>query len=210
MKNLLPSSLHRVLGPVAAAVASFAASPLAHAVADIDPHSLHGSADTSAAGVAHPAVPGKSTIREDTFEVAATPERVFPLLCPVREYDWLPGWQCDVLSTASGVAELECTFRTVRKDSGTMTWVVTRYEPPHVIEFTCFNPGTEHVMRLTIQLEPTSDGGTRLLWRRRWISTGPAGDVVIDTFQERAHVDMMRNLQRLLSEYLRTGEMAKD
>jgi hypothetical protein len=23
----------------------------------------------------------------------ATPDKVFPLLCPVREADWLPGWQ---------------------------------------------------------------------------------------------------------------------
>ena len=50
--------------------------------------------------------------RTDHFDVPATPDRVFPLLCPVREYEWIPGWECDVLHSVSGVAEEDCVFRT--------------------------------------------------------------------------------------------------
>ena len=39
------------------------------------------------------------------FTVPATPERVFPLLCPVLEYRWIPTWQCELLHSDSGVAE---------------------------------------------------------------------------------------------------------
>jgi hypothetical protein len=42
--------------------------------------------------------------KEFVFEVAAPPDRVFPLLCPVRERDWLEGWEADMVYSASGVA----------------------------------------------------------------------------------------------------------
>jgi hypothetical protein len=77
--------------------------------------------------------------RRTSFDVAAAPERVFPLLCPVREYDWIEEWTCKVLHSESGVAELDCVFRTLF-DGEPMTWVVSRYEPPIRIEFTCFVP----------------------------------------------------------------------
>ncbi|HPK48429.1 MAG TPA: alpha/beta fold hydrolase [Opitutaceae bacterium] len=160
--------------------------------------------------ITHPAANARSTVREDEFTVAAAPERVFPLLCPVLEYDWLPGWECDVLNTASGVAEDECIFRTVRKDSGTMTWVVTRYEPPHLIEFTCFNTTTEHVMRMSIRLDATTDGGTRLHWRRRWIATGPAGGDLVEHFDHKSQSEIIHAIERFIVHHLHTGEKVRD
>lgn len=162
---------------------------------------------TDASGTQNPDKPrgpviARSITREDAFCVAAKPEKVFPLLCPVLEYDWIPGWSCELLNSSSGVAELECVFRTERTDSGSQLWVVSRYEPPSCIEFTCFNSGTQHVMRLGIRLEPTPEGGTRLVWRRRWIATGPLGDKTIDEFRDDAHRDMMHNLERLMKRYL--------
>jgi len=42
----------------------------------------------------------------------ASPEKVFPLLCPVREADWIPGWRYTLIYSDSGVAELGCIFTT--------------------------------------------------------------------------------------------------
>jgi hypothetical protein len=36
---------------------------------------------------------GKRITHEYTQNNVAPPEKVFPLLCPVREADWVPGWQ---------------------------------------------------------------------------------------------------------------------
>ena len=94
------------------------------------------------------------------FTVPAAPERVFPLLCPVLEYRWIPTWRCELLHSESGVAEQDCVFRTDFPGAGPMTWVVTRYQPAKHIEFCCFV--AEHfVMRLKLTLVPES-GGTRL------------------------------------------------
>ena len=46
----------------------------------------------------------------------APPEKVFPLLCPVREEEWVPGWQGRVIYSQSGVAESSCVFATPNED----------------------------------------------------------------------------------------------
>ena len=71
------------------------------------------------------------------FTVPAPPDRVFPLLCPVLEYRWIPTWRCDLLHSDSGVAEEDCVFRTDFPGAGPMTWVVNCYQPPKRIEFCC-------------------------------------------------------------------------
>jgi hypothetical protein len=40
----------------------------------------------------------------------ALPGEVFPLLCPILEYDWLNGWNCTMIFSESGVAEDNCIF----------------------------------------------------------------------------------------------------
>ncbi len=35
----------------------------------------------------------------------APPEQVFPLLCPVREADWVPDWRYRMIYSRTGVAE---------------------------------------------------------------------------------------------------------
>ncbi len=60
--------------------------------------------------------------------LVAAPSAVFPLLCPVREADWIDGWDPDVVWSESGVAEPDCIFLTgVGADDA--IWYVTRHEP---------------------------------------------------------------------------------
>ena len=56
----------------------------------------------------------KPTRATRTFvqKLVAPPERVFPLLCPVREADWLDGWDPLAVYTDSGIAEPGCVFIT--------------------------------------------------------------------------------------------------
>ncbi len=140
------------------------------------------------------------------FTVPATPERVFPLLCPVLEYRWIPHWRCELLHSASGVAEEDCVFRTDFPDAGPMVWVVSRYEPPARIEFTCF-VADSHVQRLKIALAPAADGATRLDWATRWLAVTPRGEAWIAARSPTDDAKKVDNLRRLLSHYLTTGRM---
>jgi hypothetical protein len=105
--------------------------------------------------------------------VSAEPEVVFPLLCPVREYEWLDGWECEMVYTQSGVADRGCIFKRCFGDVPE-TWHVNVYEPPQRIEYLVFAPDTL-ITRLTIELTGTGRGRTQLRWRRLFTSFSPAG-----------------------------------
>ena len=44
--------------------------------------------------------------------LSASPGKVFPLLCPVREAEWADGWLPELVISSSGVAERDCVFIT--------------------------------------------------------------------------------------------------
>lgn len=54
--------------------------------------------------------------RRVTYEFTPTndapPDRVFPLLCPVREAEWVPDWKYQLIYSQSGFAEEGCVFTT--------------------------------------------------------------------------------------------------
>lgn len=101
----------------------------------------------------------RRAVRTHDHLAPAAPERVFPLLCPIREYEWIPGWSCDLLFSRSGVAERDCVFSTNFPQEGPETWLATRHEPPRLVEFVRMGP--ERVMRYVLALAP-ENGSTRL------------------------------------------------
>jgi hypothetical protein len=78
-------------------------------------------------------------VRTFVQTIHATPDRVFPLLCPEREKEWLPGWDARMLYSASGVAERGAVFQT-RNDAGRTLWIVTEYDPPRRVAFARWQP----------------------------------------------------------------------
>jgi hypothetical protein len=84
--------------------------------------------------------PGESgrIVRSYTQRIEARAETVFPLLCPVREGEWLEGWndQVEMVHSDSGVAEEGCVFRTRVPGRPETIWTVTRHDPvERVVEF---------------------------------------------------------------------------
>ena len=77
--------------------------------------------------------------RRYTQRLQARRRTVFPLLCPVREYEWIGPWRCDLLYSQSGVAELDCVFTTESAGQPSYdVWVVTRSEPNRLVCYFCF------------------------------------------------------------------------
>jgi len=54
----------------------------------------------------------KRTVKKHTILLHGKPEVLFPLLCPVREYEWIEPWKCDMIYSDSGFAEQDCIFQT--------------------------------------------------------------------------------------------------
>ena len=147
---------------------------------------------------------GKRITREFETELPAKPEDVFPLLCPVKEYDWIPEWRCEMLYSESGVAELGCVFTTDFGDSyGLETWVVSNYEPAIRI---CFvRTGRMRTTRYEILLKSHGDGSI-IIWRQEITGMNRQGDKLIEGYTEDAFRAIMEPLNSLLKHFLQTGE----
>ena len=107
-----------------------------------------------------------------------------PLLCPVREADWLPGWKYRLIYSDSGVAELGCVFTTPNppgsaapdRASAETTWIVTDYDPAAFrIAYLWINPGRV-ITELVIQLTRSGVEETRSHIRYRYTGLSPEGN----------------------------------
>lgn len=97
-------------------------------------------------------------VRTFVQDIAAPPEAVFPLLCPEREKEWLPGWDARMIHSASGVAERGAVFETAHA-AGRTLWLVAEYDPPRRIAFARWQPDGL-VVHIEIVLARQHTGGT--------------------------------------------------
>jgi hypothetical protein len=140
--------------------------------------------------------------------LSSTPAAVFPLLCPAREYDWIGTWNCRMVYSASGHAEQDCIFKTdFPSDGPEDTWVVSRYEPPLLIEFVRVNP--LRAIRYTICLRETAAGETEADWRQVVTGLNEEGDGLVRSLDEPAFGRRMEELEKMLNHYLTTGQMRR-
>ena len=153
-----------------------------------------------------------SEMKEETLVVSAdmhvpfAAEDIWPLLCPVREYDWIEAWKCDVVHSASGVNELGCVFRTdFPTEVGQETWVTSRYEPASRLEFVRMNEARAIRFEITLISGGT---GTKLTWTQHVTPLNRAGEEYVKGKPE-AFAAQMAALKTLLVHYLETGKMLK-
>ena len=153
-------------------------------------------------------------VHEYTQTNPASPDRVFPLLCPVREADWLPGWQYRLIYSDSGVAELGCVFTTSNPPASVShnsvatetTWIVAEYDPSAFrIAFVWFDPGSI-ITEIRIQLTPDERGATRTHIRYRYTGLSPEGNRELEHCDQKWFEAKMQNWETTMNHYLRTGK----
>ena len=139
--------------------------------------------------------------------VQASPEEVFPLLCPVREFDWIPHWDCRLIYTESGVAERGCIFQTSKPGEGLDTWVVSHFEPAQRISFVRVD--ARRTLQYDIFLERVSgpDGEyTKLEWIQEITALNDEGDRFVSELNESDFVVMIEKVEVMIEHFLRHGE----
>lgn len=138
----------------------------------------------------------------------APPDRVFPLLCPVREYDWIDGWTCDIVYAETGIAELGGIFTTRSREAGEEVWTINRYEPPHAIEFVRV-AAQLRVVTMALVLEPEGTDGTLVHARRTYTALSGAGALEVERMTPETQEAWGHDLARMANHYLATGEMLR-
>lgn len=150
----------------------------------------------------------KRTIQSVDLHISARAASVFPLLCPVREFDWIESWDCDLVYSDSGVAENNCVFQTDRPGEGKRTWVVSRYEPDRFIEFVIFQQDSV-IIKLDIALSENEDGTTGMNIRHTMTGLSHNGNRLIDNLPPDYIRKRWEFLARALNHYLKTGTMLR-
>jgi hypothetical protein len=143
---------------------------------------------------------------EHTFtqHLEATPDRVFGLLCPVREADWVQGWAPLLVVSESGIAERDCTFVTASLPSNSV-WYIIRHEPEKLfVEMVKLSPGVT-ACRLTIQVRAASAGTSTAEVTYMHTSLGPEGDAFVEAFTRDHYARFMGDWEARLNYYLRHG-----
>lgn len=138
-----------------------------------------------------------------TQRLAAPPEKVFPLLCPVREADWIDGWKPLLVLSKSGVAEPDCVFVTDARPHDAI-WFVTRHEPEAgLVEMIKITPEVT-ACKLVIRVRAAGAGSEADVTYSH-TSLGPQGDVFVASFTAEFYVQFMREWEERMNHYLAHG-----
>ncbi len=136
-----------------------------------------------------------------TQRLIAEPAAVFPLLCPVREADWIEGWDPRLVISRSGVAEPDCVFTTPGEPADAI-WYITRHEPEAgVVEMVKITPNVT-ACRLSVRLHAVPDGSEAVVTYAH-TSLGPDGDAFVASFTEDFYRKFMQDWESRLNHYLR-------
>jgi len=137
--------------------------------------------------------------RRYKMTIHAAKDQVFPMLCPVREHDYLEDWKADVLYSESGVAEPGCVFQTPNETGAPSTWYIPEHDQAAGrILIVSFTPASR-VSRLDIGVEAEDTRTTNVTLTYTHTAIAPAGREFVAAFTEDAFLTKMRNFEAKLN-----------
>lgn len=147
--------------------------------------------------------------------IEAPVDQVFPLACPIEEYKWIDGWQCNMICSESGKIEDDCIFTEdmiapflLGPDVGPTTWVTTLYDTEgFCVHFVLITSVT--VAEYEIDMEDLGSGATSVKWDFTFTSLNGKGSELIDENTQDKMLAMLAFAGQSLKYYCETGEMLK-
>jgi len=151
----------------------------------------------------------KHLTKEYCQTVLAAPSDVFPLLCPVREAEWLDGWKYTMFYSQSGLVEEGAVFSTPGEGEPDTVWVVSKHDPSSFkVQFTRFTPKSRTcVLKIVVR----SCGESRSYVDISYTYTGISlsGNQFIDGMTDDAFRADMKHWEKSINHFLKTGEKLK-
>jgi hypothetical protein len=147
----------------------------------------------------------KRMVRTYRQTIDARPEVVFPLLCPVREIEWLDGFSFTMVYSASGLVEEGAVFTTANPGEPDTVWIVSRHDrAARAVEFARFTPGSRTCL-LKIGVEPCGEARSFVDVSYAYTTLGEPGREFLDGWTEEAFTRAMVFWERSMNYFLKTG-----
>lgn len=144
---------------------------------------------------------GTRLIRAYRQTLHASRQSVFPLLCPEREKEWLPGWDARLIHSESGVAEPRAVFSTLHDSGAEIIWLVAEHRPADRVHLVRWHPDTM-VVDIELDLSSPQPATTWLDIRYTYTATSPAGHAQIEAMTLSLWHAQMENWQHHLNAWL--------
>jgi hypothetical protein len=147
----------------------------------------------------------RRVVRSFRQTIDRPPNVVFPLLCPVREMEWLDGWAYTMIYSASGLIEPGAVFSTAKEGEEDTVWIVTRHDPAdHIVEFTRFTPRSR-TCTLRIDVTPLDVERSHVDITYSYTSIAPHGNQFLDDWSEEQFVNALTFWERSMNHFLKIG-----
>lgn len=142
--------------------------------------------------------------RSYTQHLCAPADRVFPLLCPVRETEWVNDWRPRLVISESGLAEPGCIFVTPGIPDDAL-WLMTMFDTErHRLEIVKVIPGMV-VGTISVSLAAAGEGSCTADITYSYTSLSDHGDLALEEFTEDHFAAFMKTWENELNHFLRTG-----
>ena len=146
----------------------------------------------------------KRVTRQYVQTIEAQPSVVHALICPVKEAEWLDGWDYDLIYSQSGVAEYGCVFTSQSSGEQTIWTITKRDDVTCETEFVRVTPGSR-VALVAIRIAEGGNQASRVHISYTITALAAAGNTFIDNFSEENFVKDMQFWEATLNHYLKTG-----
>lgn len=135
-----------------------------------------------------------------------SPEIVFPLICPVKEADWLESWNYKMIYSKSGIAEEGCIFLTSVKDMPDTFWYITVHDPESKeIEFVRMTYN-ETIVKINICLKDNYNGTSTTLISYEYTALNEKQNKWIENESDKYFDNMMKVWEKSINHYIASGE----
>lgn len=147
----------------------------------------------------------KRVTRNYIQTINAEPSKVHALICPVKEAEWLDGWDYDLIFSQSGFAEAGCVFISRTEGEKETIWLITkRDDQNYETEFARITPESR-IAYLTVRIEDGGNHTSRMHIAYTFTALTEEGNQFIENFTEENFVQDMKFWEATLNHYLETG-----
>ena len=153
-----------------------------------------------------PSFNAKHITRSFEQTIHADPTRVFDLLCPVREGEWLDGWDYTLLHSESGLAEEGCVFLSRQEGEKDTIWMITKRDVQNrEIEFVRVTPESR-IARLCIAVDEKAESVSTVKITYVITALCEQGNKFLEAFTQENFETAMKFWEASMNYYLETGE----
>jgi len=147
----------------------------------------------------------KRVTRNYVQTIHAQPSMVHSLICPVREAEWLDGWDYQLIFSRSGVAEPGCVFTSKSSGEKDTIWLITRRDDAACeTDFARLTPDSR-VAEVKIRIEDGDRQTSRVHISYTITALTAEGNAFIDNFTEENFIKDMKFWEATMNHYLKTG-----